>query len=122
MTAAPHGFRTLKTNFKRAVELDPRNFVVVVEAGSTFSGMRRYAEARRLFEHGAEYPAKQSVRPLSASDSIPSRKTGETARLAKAIGPGCATRSSRPHAASPFRLFFAAGCSGIEPQPKRHSH
>ena len=25
--------------------LDPRNFVVVLEAGSTFQGMRRYAEA-----------------------------------------------------------------------------
>jgi TolB-like protein len=28
-------------NFKRAVELDPRNFVVLMEAGSTFQGMRR---------------------------------------------------------------------------------
>src|SRR5947207_339181 len=37
-------------NFKRAVELDPRNFVVLMEAGSTFQGMRRYAEARRLYE------------------------------------------------------------------------
>ena len=39
-----------ETNFKRAVELDPRNFVVLMEAASTFSGMRRYAEARRFFE------------------------------------------------------------------------
>jgi serine/threonine-protein kinase len=39
-----------ETNFKRAVELDPRNFVVLMEAGSTFQGMRRYAEGKRLHE------------------------------------------------------------------------
>ena len=39
-----------ETNFKRAVELDPRNFVVAMEAGSTFQGMRRYAEARHFYE------------------------------------------------------------------------
>jgi TolB-like protein/Tfp pilus assembly protein PilF len=38
------------TNFQRAVELDPRNFVVVMEAASTFQGMRRYPEAKRLYE------------------------------------------------------------------------
>ena len=37
-------------NFTRAVELDPRNFLVVMEAGSTFIGKRRYSEAKRLFE------------------------------------------------------------------------
>jgi TolB-like protein/class 3 adenylate cyclase/Tfp pilus assembly protein PilF len=37
-------------NFKRAVELDPRNFVVLMEAGSTYQGMRRYPEAKRLYE------------------------------------------------------------------------
>jgi tetratricopeptide (TPR) repeat protein len=37
-------------NFKRAVELDPRNFIVLMEAGSTFQGMRRYAEATALFD------------------------------------------------------------------------
>src|SRR6185295_5929960 len=39
-----------EANFKRAVELDPRNFVVLMEAGSTFQGMRRYAEGKRLHE------------------------------------------------------------------------
>src|SRR5262249_20369949 len=39
-----------ETNFKRGVDLDPRNFPVVVEAGSTYQGMRRYQEARRLYE------------------------------------------------------------------------
>ncbi|HEY4283958.1 MAG TPA: FlgO family outer membrane protein [Chthoniobacterales bacterium] len=39
-----------ETNFKRAVELDPRNFPVVVEAASTFQGTRRYEEARRLYQ------------------------------------------------------------------------
>jgi TolB-like protein/Flp pilus assembly protein TadD len=39
-----------EVNFKRAVELDPRNFIVLMEAGSTFQGMRRYAEANALFD------------------------------------------------------------------------
>src|SRR5262245_5158784 len=37
-----------EANFKRAVELDPRNFVVLMEAGSLFQATRRYAEAKRL--------------------------------------------------------------------------
>jgi serine/threonine-protein kinase len=39
-----------KENFKRAVELDPRNFVVLMEAGSVFSAMRQFPEGRRLHE------------------------------------------------------------------------
>jgi TolB-like protein/Tfp pilus assembly protein PilF/class 3 adenylate cyclase len=43
-------WKEAETNFKRAVELDPRNFTVLMEAGSTFQGMRRYAEALRLYK------------------------------------------------------------------------
>jgi TolB-like protein/cytochrome c-type biogenesis protein CcmH/NrfG len=43
-------FTEAESNFRRAVELDPRNFVVIVEAGSTFQGVRRYPEAKGLFE------------------------------------------------------------------------
>src|SRR6201993_2787554 len=43
-------FREAETNFRRAVELDPRNFIVLMEAGSTFQAMRRYPEAKRLYE------------------------------------------------------------------------
>jgi tetratricopeptide (TPR) repeat protein len=43
-------FADAESNFKRAVELDPRNFVALVEAGSTFQGGRRYAEARHFYE------------------------------------------------------------------------
>ena len=32
------------------MELDPRNFLVLMEAASTFQGMRRYTEARHFFE------------------------------------------------------------------------
>jgi TolB-like protein len=39
-----------QANFKHAVELDPRNFVVLLEAASTFQGMRRYSEAKSLYE------------------------------------------------------------------------
>src|SRR5262249_50670804 len=31
-------------------ELDPRNFVVLIEAGFAFGGMRQFPEARRLYE------------------------------------------------------------------------
>jgi TolB-like protein/Tfp pilus assembly protein PilF len=41
-------FAEAKTNFRRAVELDPRNFVVVMEASSTFQGTRDYREGQRL--------------------------------------------------------------------------
>ena len=37
-------------NFDRAVELDPRNFVVVEEAAFTNGGLGRYVEARKLLE------------------------------------------------------------------------
>jgi TolB-like protein/Flp pilus assembly protein TadD len=43
-------FPEAETNFKRAVELDPRNFIVLMEAASTFQGMRRYTEATSLYE------------------------------------------------------------------------
>ena len=39
-----------EANFNRAVELDPRNFVVLTEAGSTLAGMRRFEEAKQLYE------------------------------------------------------------------------
>jgi tetratricopeptide (TPR) repeat protein len=39
-----------EANFKRAVELDPRNFVVLMEAGSLFQATRRYPEAKLLYE------------------------------------------------------------------------
>src|SRR5215470_11296520 len=37
-------------NFHRATELDPRNLVILDEAGETFSALRRYAEATSLLE------------------------------------------------------------------------
>ena len=43
-------FPEAETNFKRAVELDPRNLVVVMEAGSTFGGRRRYPESKSLYD------------------------------------------------------------------------
>ena len=39
-----------EANFKRAVELDPRNFIVLMEAGSLFQATRRYAEAKILYQ------------------------------------------------------------------------
>ena len=43
-----------EANFNRAVELDPRNFFVLAEAGSTFAGVRRYGEGRRLYERALD--------------------------------------------------------------------
>jgi TolB-like protein/class 3 adenylate cyclase/Tfp pilus assembly protein PilF len=43
-------WKEAQANFRRAVQLDPRNFLVLVEAGSAFQGMRLYPEARALLE------------------------------------------------------------------------
>jgi len=43
-------FQEAQTNFRRAVELDPLNFIVLMEAAATSAGMRRYDEARHFFE------------------------------------------------------------------------
>jgi TolB-like protein/Tfp pilus assembly protein PilF len=40
-------------NFNRAVELDPRNSLVLEETGFTYNGLRRTAEARPLLERAA---------------------------------------------------------------------
>ena len=37
-------------NFERAIELDPRNFSIVVEAAFIHCGLRRFAESRQLLE------------------------------------------------------------------------
>src|SRR6184192_1865316 len=73
-----------EANFKRAVELDPRNFVVLMEAGSTFQGMRRYAEARRLYEQALSIlPNDPFVSFLLGFNSF--AQTGETAEWQKSL-------------------------------------
>jgi TolB-like protein len=44
---------TLK-NFQRAVELDPRNFFILEEAGFTYSGLGRYGEGTKLLNRAVE--------------------------------------------------------------------
>ncbi|HZD93606.1 MAG TPA: hypothetical protein VE133_05085, partial [Candidatus Sulfotelmatobacter sp.] len=73
-----------ETNFKRAVELDPRNFTVVGEAASTFQGIRRYAEARRLYEQALSIlPNDPFVSFLLGFNSF--AQTGETAEWQKPL-------------------------------------
>ena len=43
-------FQEAETNFRRAAELDPRNFLVLMETASTFSNRRRYSEGQHFFE------------------------------------------------------------------------
>lgn len=45
-------------SFDRAVELDPRNFVVAEEAGFTYGGVNRNAEAARLLKRAVELSPK----------------------------------------------------------------
>jgi TolB-like protein/Tfp pilus assembly protein PilF len=50
-------------SFDRAVELDPRNFVVVEEAAFTYGGLGRYVEIRKLLEQAlALSPKDYAVR------------------------------------------------------------
>jgi len=75
-----------QTNFKRAVELDPRNFVVLLEAGSVFSGSRQWAEGRRL--HGQALtilPNNAFARNLVGFSFF--AETGDTAAWRKQLEP-----------------------------------
>src|SRR5207302_10169176 len=45
-------------NFDRAVELDPRNFFVVEEAGFTHKGLNQNAEATKLYKQAIELSPK----------------------------------------------------------------
>jgi len=60
-------FDEARQNFARAAELDPRNFVLLLEAGSTYSGTRHPTEARNLFRRAL------AVRP---NDSFASNLLG----------------------------------------------
>jgi TolB-like protein/Tfp pilus assembly protein PilF len=73
-----------ETNFRRAVELDPRNFLVLMESASTFSGMRRHAEARHFFEMALNIlPNNPFARFLFGFDFF--GKTGDAAALRKQL-------------------------------------
>jgi TolB-like protein/Flp pilus assembly protein TadD len=77
-------FAEAEANFKRAVELDPRNFIVVGEAASTFQGMRRYAEARRLYEQALSIlPNDPFVTYLLGFNSF--ARTGSTSEWRKPL-------------------------------------
>ena len=77
-------FAEAEANFKRAVELDPRNFIVVGEAASTFQGVRRYAEARRLYEQALSIlPNDPFATYLLGFNSF--AQTGETAEWQKPL-------------------------------------
>ena len=72
------------TNFRRAVELDPRNFLVLMEAASTFSGMRRLTEAQHFFELALNIlPNNPFARFLSGFNSFGA--TGDVAVLRKQL-------------------------------------
>src|ERR1700730_1847376 len=45
-------------SYERAIELDPRNFVVVEEAGFTYGGIGRVAEAEKLLKRAVELSPK----------------------------------------------------------------
>ena len=90
-----------ETNFKRAVELDPRNFVVAMEAGSTFLGMRRYAEARHFYEQSFTIlPHNPFARFLFGFNFF--AQSGDLAAWQKQLDVGCGARSgSRPQCRIP---------------------
>ena len=77
-------FKEAETNFRRAAELDPRNFLVMMEAASTFSGMRRYTDARHFFEKALNIlPNNPFARFLSGFNSF--AQTGDAAGLRKEL-------------------------------------
>ena len=75
-----------KENFKRAIELDPRNFVVLMEAGSVFSAMRQFPEGRRLHEQCLTIlPNDPFARTLIGFSYF--AETGDTAAWRKQLEP-----------------------------------
>ena len=66
------------------MELDPRNFLVLMEAASTFSAMRRDTEARRFFEMALNIlPNNPFARFLFGFNFF--GKTGDAAALRKQL-------------------------------------
>src|SRR5215510_11484966 len=77
-------FQEAETNFRHAAELDPRNFLVLMEAASTFSGMRRYSEARHFYEMALNIlPNNAFARFLSGFNFF--GETGDAAALRKQL-------------------------------------
>ena len=75
-----------KENFKRAIELDPRNFVVLMEAGSVFSAMRQFPEGRLLHEQCLTIlPNDPFVRTLIGFSYF--AESGDTAAWRKQLEP-----------------------------------
>jgi serine/threonine-protein kinase len=75
-----------KESFKRAVELDPRNFVVLMEAGSVFAAMRQFPEGRRLHEQCLTIlPNDPFARTLIGFSYF--AETGDTAKWRKQLEP-----------------------------------
>jgi TolB-like protein/Flp pilus assembly protein TadD len=72
------------TNFKRAVELDPRNFIVLMEAASTFQGMRRYADATSLYERAMNVQSNDPFASFLLGFNVFAR-TGDVAGLRKPL-------------------------------------
>ena len=73
-----------EANFKRAVELDPRNFIVLMEAGSTFAGMRRYAEASSLYERALSVQSNDPFANFLLGFNVFAR-SGDAAALRKPL-------------------------------------
>ena len=77
-------FQEAEANFRRAVELDPRNFLVLTEGAATLSGMRRYTEAQHFFEMALNIlPNNPFARFLSGFNSF--GQTGDAAAARKQL-------------------------------------
>jgi TolB-like protein/Tfp pilus assembly protein PilF len=77
-------FPEAEVNFNRAVELDPRNFIVLMEAGSTFQGMRRYAQATSLYERAVSVQSNDPFASFLLGFNIFARN-GDVAALRKPL-------------------------------------
>ncbi|MGZ4982598.1 MAG: FlgO family outer membrane protein [Chthoniobacterales bacterium] len=77
-------FAEAEANFKRAIELDPRNFVVLAEAGGTVSGRRHYSEGSRLYEQALTIvPNNPFVLHVLGFNSL--AQTGDTTAWRKSL-------------------------------------
>src|SRR5262249_6991580 len=98
-------FQEAETNLRRAVELDPRNFLVLTEGAATLSRVRRYTEARHFCEMALEILPNPFARFLFGFNLF--LQTGDAAALRKQLDP-VAQQSSEAKRSVAFPLLYCS--------------
>jgi TolB-like protein len=108
-----------ESNFRRAVELDPRNFVVLMEAGSLFQATRRYADGNACMSNALAFCL--TTRSLATCSGLVFLRRQATPERGGNNWIWLRSKVLKRRAGWHFRFWFAVGCGEIKPQLKRRS-